>query len=62
MAEIFRVIETITNKELRWCIKSDEFDFVVQLVSNPFMQQSANFERAGLSLAQNRQQLVERPA
>src|SRR5215212_7714628 len=59
MAEIFRVVKPITHEKFVGCIESDKLRLILQLSSNVLVQQGANFERAGRSLAEERHEPVE---
>ena len=62
MAEILRVIESISHQKFIRSIKTNELRFVIQVPRNPFMQQRADFKRPGASLLQYSHETIQSAA
>jgi hypothetical protein len=59
MAEVFRVVQPITHEKFVGRIEAYELRLIFQLGRDVLVKQSANFERAGRSLAQEIHETVE---
>jgi hypothetical protein len=51
MSEVLGVIEPVADQKLIWCIESDKFDLVLEVIGNPFVQQRTDCQRSWLALS-----------